>query len=41
MADPIVVVREGMIAANGSHGDLLKARCRYAELFELQAQGFR
>ncbi len=41
MADRIVVVREGMIAENGSHGDLLKAGGRYAELFELQAQGYR
>ena len=41
MADRIIVLERGQIAQVGSHGDLLAAGGQYAELFELQAAGYR
>jgi ATP-binding cassette subfamily B protein len=41
MADRILVLAEGEIEAVGSHEELLAQRGRYAELFELQAAGYR
>jgi ATP-binding cassette subfamily B protein len=41
IADRIAVINNGRIAELGSHEELLKARGRYAELFELQAAGYR
>jgi ATP-binding cassette subfamily B protein len=41
MADRILVLHEGRIEAMGSHEQLLAQRGRYAELFELQAAGYR
>jgi ATP-binding cassette subfamily B protein len=41
MADRILVLHEGRIEAQGSHAELLAQRGRYAELFELQAAGYR
>jgi ATP-binding cassette subfamily B protein len=41
MADRILVLHEGRIEAAGSHEQLLAQRGRYAELFELQAAGYR
>jgi ATP-binding cassette, subfamily B, bacterial len=41
MADRILVLAEGQIEASGTHEELLAARGRYAELFELQAAGYR
>jgi ATP-binding cassette, subfamily B, bacterial len=41
MADRILVLHEGRREALGTHEDLLKAGGRYAELFELQAAGYR
>ena len=41
MADRILVLHEGRIEAMGSHEELLAQRGRYAELFELQAAGYR
>jgi ATP-binding cassette, subfamily B, bacterial len=41
MADRILVMHEGRIEAMGTHEELLAARGRYAELFELQAAGYR
>jgi ATP-binding cassette subfamily B protein len=41
MADRILVLHEGRIEAQGSHEQLLAQRGRYAELFELQAAGYR
>jgi len=41
MADRILVLAEGQIEAMGTHEDLLAQRGRYAELFELQAAGYR
>jgi ATP-binding cassette, subfamily B, bacterial len=41
MADRIVVLVDGAIEAAGTHAELLQQRGRYAELFELQAAGYR
>ena len=41
MADRILVLENGAILESGSHQDLLALRGRYAELFELQAAGYR
>ena len=41
MADRILVLESGQIIEAGSHEDLVAAHGRYAELFELQAAGYR
>src|SRR5262245_23805388 len=41
MADRILVLADGQLEASGTHEDLLAQRGRYAELFELQAAGYR
>ena len=41
MADRILVLDGGEVEEIGTHGELLAAGGRYAELFELQAQGYR
>jgi len=41
MADRILVLNEGEIEAIGTHEELLEQNGRYAELFRLQAQGYR
>ena len=41
MADRILVLAEGQVEAMGTHEELLAQRGRYAELFELQAAGYR
>jgi ATP-binding cassette subfamily B protein len=41
MADRILVLADGMVEASGTHEELLAAGGRYAELFELQAAGYR
>jgi ATP-binding cassette subfamily B protein len=41
MADRILVLAEGQLEAAGTHHELLAAGGRYAELFELQAAGYR
>jgi ATP-binding cassette subfamily B protein len=41
MADRIIVLENGRVAESGSHEALLAQRGRYAELFELQAAGYR
>jgi ATP-binding cassette, subfamily B, bacterial len=41
MADRILVLAEGELEAAGTHAELLAAGGRYAELFELQAEGYR
>ena len=41
MADRIIVLADGKVEAAGTHEQLLAAGGRYAELFELQAAGYR
>ncbi len=41
MADRILVLESGRIAEQGSHGQLVALGGKYAELFELQAAGYR
>ena len=41
MADRILVLADGKVEAQGTHEDLLAQQGRYAELFELQAAGYR
>jgi ATP-binding cassette subfamily B protein len=41
MADRIVVLEEGKVLENGTHHELMAIRGHYAELFELQAAGYR
>ena len=41
MADRIVVLMDGAVEAAGTHAELLEHGGRYAELFELQAAGYR
>jgi ATP-binding cassette, subfamily B, bacterial len=41
VADRIYVIGDGRVVESGSHGDLIARGGRYAELFELQAAGYR
>jgi ATP-binding cassette subfamily B protein len=41
MADRILVLEKGELLEIGSHEELLQKDGRYAELFHLQAQGYR
>lgn len=41
MADRILVLADGAVEASGTHAELLAQHGRYAELFELQAAGYR
>jgi ABC-type multidrug transport system fused ATPase/permease subunit len=41
VADRIYVVQDGRVAESGSHDELIARGGRYAELFELQAAGYR
>lgn len=41
MASRIIVLERGTIVESGSHDELVRARGRYAHMFELQAEGYR
>jgi ABC-type multidrug transport system fused ATPase/permease subunit len=41
MADEILVLEEGQVLEEGTHEELLGRDGRYAELFNLQAAGYR
>ena len=41
IADRIAVIDDGRVTELGSHAELIAAKDRYAELFELQASGYR
>src|SRR6185295_7248981 len=41
IADRILVLADGALEASGTHDELISQSGRYAELFELQAAGYR
>lgn len=41
IADRIAVIADGHVTELGTHQELLRAGGRYAQLFELQAAGYR
>ena len=41
MADRILVLEQGRVVETGTHAELVAAAGRYAELFDLQAAGYR
>lgn len=41
MADRIIVLKDGTVVENGPHEELVGAGGLYAELFEMQAEGYR
>ena len=41
MADRILVLHEGKLVEDGPHDELLESDGYYAELFTLQASGYR
>ena len=41
MADRILVLEGGAVIEDGTHSDLLALSGQYAELFTLQAEGYR
>ncbi len=41
MAEHIVVLRDGAVIEQGTHAELLSSDGLYAELFNLQAAGYR
>jgi ATP-binding cassette subfamily B protein len=41
MVDRILVLENGAIAEQGSHDQLMAKGGRYAEMFDLQAAGYR
>jgi ATP-binding cassette subfamily B protein len=40
-ANKIIVIKEGVLAEEGTHSELLKNKKLYAELFRLQAKGYQ
>ena len=40
-ADHIIVLEQGRILEQGDHDDLVKTDGHYAQLFDLQARGYR
>jgi ATP-binding cassette subfamily B protein len=41
MADRIIVLKQGVVIEEGSHAELVSSGGQYAELFALQAEGYR
>jgi ATP-binding cassette subfamily B protein len=41
MADRIIVLKDGMVVEEGPHSELVSRGGLYAELFSLQAEGYR
>ena len=41
MADRIIVLKDGAVVEEGTHHELVESRGLYADLFELQAEGYR
>ncbi len=41
MADRIIVLKDGTVEEQGSHEELIRSDGLYAELFGMQAEGYR
>ncbi len=41
MADQILVIQDGRVLEQGSHEELMRLNGHYAQLFQLQARGYR
>jgi ATP-binding cassette subfamily B protein len=41
MADRIIVLANGAVVEEGTHEELVARGAQYAELFEMQASGYR
>jgi len=41
MADRIIVIDEGKVKESGTHDELMKLKGEYADMFNIQAKGYK